>query len=95
MSARAYFDHGKALRGWASRSRVRCRCPVTPASMARQLSHQCGASLALWMTSGSAEPSPADYCHCDCERVLVIAGGAPSTSYGDARFAGVVSTAGS
>jgi hypothetical protein len=32
---------------------------------------------------------------CDCERVLVSAGGAPGTWDGDARFAGVVSTAGS
>ena len=31
---------------------------------------------------------------CDCERVLVTPGGAARTSDGDARLAGVVSTAG-
>ena len=46
-----------------------------------------------WTTSGSARASPANYC--DCEHVLVTAGGGAGTSDGDARFAGVVSTAGS
>jgi len=32
---------------------------------------------------------------CDCERVVVTAGGAAGTWDGDVRFAGVVSTAGS
>jgi hypothetical protein len=52
-----------------------------------------GSALLTWTTSGSPGPTPAGYCFlCDCERVLVAAGGA---SDGDARFAGDVSTAGS
>ena len=51
--------------------------------------------LALRTTSSSARRDSAGYCFVsDCERVVVTAGGATGTSDGDARFAGVVSTAG-
>jgi hypothetical protein len=37
-------DKLNVLRHGPPRSRVRCRCPVTPAPMARQASHHCGAA---------------------------------------------------